>query len=788
MADVTTSTPQQPAPTDVHERWTQLVEEVEAAQFAYYVRDSPVMSDAEFDELFHELQALEEQYPALRSPSSPTQRVGGFTTDFDTVAHAQQMYSLEDVFSVDELQAWLHRVTTELGRSEIAMTAELKVDGLAVNLTYHHGRLVRAATRGDGRVGEDVTLNVRTLDSVPHRLSGEHIPASIEIRGEVYFPVEAFAKLNEQLVAEGKKPFVNPRNGAAGSLRQKDPAITARRPLEMIAHGVGAIDWGEVPRQHQPSGQYEMYELLRAWGVPVSAATRVVHSLPEIVELIDYHAQHRHEQEHEIDGIVIKVDEFAAQRQLGATSRVPRWAVAYKFPPEEVNTRLLDIGVQVGRTGRVTPFAIMEPVFVDGSEVAMATLHNADEVKRKGVLIGDTVVLRKAGDVIPEVVAPVVDLRDGTEREFVMPSTCPSCGTPLAPAKEGDVDLRCPNRKECPAQLSARLEFVGSRGALDIAALGAETALALTQPDRRRDYAIEALRQGHELVTETSTIRLNEEERELPADELVELLHERGMPRPQQPVLRNEAGLFDLTAEDVRDVWGYQPETKDGEPTGNWRVTRVFWTKPTYRADGSVREPSRPTKNLQTLLAELDKAKEQPLWRVLVALSIRHVGPTAARALATAFGSIDAIRAAGVEELSHVDGVGPTIAEAVHQWFREPGPGEPPNWHLEVVEAWRAAGVRMADEQHEATPRTLEGLTVVVTGSLEGFTRDSAKEAILARGGRAAGSVSRKTDFVVVGENAGSKATRARELGIPLLDEAGFRTLLDGGPDAVNSA
>ncbi|HLS49905.1 MAG TPA: NAD-dependent DNA ligase LigA [Actinomycetaceae bacterium] len=781
---MTTSPPQQPAPPDVHDRWTQLVEEVEAAQFAYYVRDAPTMSDAAFDELFRELESLEEAYPGLRSPTSPTQRVGGFTTDFDTVAHGQQMYSLEDVFSIDELRTWLDRVTAELG-DRVPMTAELKVDGLAVNLTYEHGRLVRAATRGDGRVGEDVTLNVRTLGSVPNRLTTARPPARIEIRGEVYFPVAAFATLNEQLVAEGKKPFVNPRNGAAGSLRQKDPAVTARRPLEMVAHGIGVIDWGSVPRDDQPSGQHDMYALFADWGLPVSTATRVVHTMEEIAELIDFHAANRHEGAHEIDGIVIKVDDFAAQRQLGATSRVPRWAVAYKFPPEEVNTRLLDIGVQVGRTGRVTPFAVMEPVFVDGSEVSMATLHNADEVRRKGVLIGDTVVLRKAGDVIPEVVAPVVDLRDGTEREFVMPADCPSCGTPLAPAKEGDVDLRCPNRRTCPAQLSARLEFVGSRGALDIAALGAETALALTQPDRRRGQVIEALREGHALITETDTIRLSSDERALPAEEVEELLHARGMPRPQEPVLVNEAGLFALTAEDVRDVWGYQPETTGGEPTGNWRVSRVFWTKPSLRGDGSVKDPSRPTKNLQTLLAELDKAKEQPLWRVLVALSIRHVGPTAARALATAFGSLDAIRDAAVEELAQVDGVGPTIAEAVHRWFSPAAPDDPPNWHLEVVEAWRAAGVRMADDEDESTPRTLEGITVVVTGSLEGFTRDSAKEAILRRGGRASGSVSRKTDFVVVGANAGSKEARARELERPILDEAGFRALLERGPQAV---
>ncbi len=772
------------APPEARERWTDLAERVEAAQFAYYVRDSPVISDAEFDALFRELEELEDQHPDLRGPDSPTQRVGGtYSTEFDTVEHRQQMMSLEDVFSLDELAEWVARVQGEIGRADVAFTAELKIDGLAVNLSYEHGRLVRAATRGDGRVGEDVTLNVRTIDSVPAQLSGTDHPAVLEVRGEVFFPVAAFEELNASLVAAGKDPFANPRNSAAGSLRQKDPRITASRKLDMIAHGVGAIDWGDIPAARRPGTQHEMYDQLAAWGLPVSAQTARVTSRAELEEMIAYHGEHRHDGVHEIDGIVVKVDDFALQRQLGATSRVPRWAVAYKYPPEEVNTTLLDIRVNVGRTGRVTPYGVMEPVLVAGSTVAMATLHNANEVRRKGVLIGDTVVLRKAGDVIPEIVAPVVDLRDGSEREFVMPAECPSCGTALAPAKESDVDLRCPNTQHCPAQLWARVEFIGSRGALDIEALGEESALALTNPDARRDAALAALAAGHAVETENGTVRLPEGSPLPPEEELVAL----GLPPVQQPALTSEAELFDLTAEDLRDVWVWQPKTVRGKETGDWRCVRAFWTKEQRRADGTVRVPTKPTKTLETMLAELEKAKSQPLWRVLVALSIRHVGPTAARALATELGSIDAIRAAEPEALAAVDGVGPTIAEAVADWFAEPGPGEEPNWHLEVVEAWRAAGVRMADERDESVPRTLEGLTIVVTGSLEHYSRDSAKEAIITRGGKASGSVSKKTDFVVVGENAGSKETKARELGRPILDEAGFAALLAGGPDAVRT-
>ncbi|MFD1507561.1 NAD-dependent DNA ligase LigA [Georgenia yuyongxinii] len=753
------------ADADARQRWTDLAEALEAAQFAYYVRDAPTISDAEYDQLMRDLEALEEAHPDLRVPESPTQRVGGtFSTEFATVTHHEPMMSLDDVFSLEELREWAARVHAAAGRTDVAMTCELKIDGLAVNLLYEHGRLVRAATRGDGRTGEDVTLNVRTIASVPQQLAGKDHPASIEVRGEVFFPVAGFEELNASLVAAGKAPFANPRNSAAGSLRQKDPRVTASRPLDMIAHGVGAVRWDGITPPETLTTQFGLYEQLKAWGIPVSTHTRLVRSRAEAEEMIAHYGEHRHTVAHEIDGIVIKVDDFALQRQMGATSRAPRWAAAYKYPPEEVNTKLLDIRVQVGRTGRVTPYGVMEPVLVAGSTVAQATLHNAQEVVRKGVLIGDTVVLRKAGDVIPEIVAPVVELRDGSERAFVMPERCPSCGTPLAPAKEGDVDLRCPNARSCPAQLTERVAHIGSRGALDIEALGYEAALALVYPEASR-----------ELVAAARALAGADGRTPTPEDLAAA---DAALPAPQRPVLTTEAGLFDLAAEELRDVRVWREIKKDGVGTGTWEQRLFFWTTPTHRRDGTVNKPSKPTATTEVMIAELDRAKDQPLWRVLVALSIRHVGPTAARALAVEYGSMEAMRAASVEELAAVDGVGPVIAAALKAWFEE-------DWHREIVDSWTAAGVRMADERDASVERTLEGLTIVVTGSLEDFSRDSAKEAVIVRGGKASGSVSKKTDFVVVGANAGTKEAKARELGRPILDEAGFVALLAGGPDAV---
>lgn len=696
--------------------YEQIVEAVEAARSAYYMNDAPVMSDADYDALYRRLEDFEAAYPTLVRDDSPTRQVGGeVSSAFAPVKHASQMYSLEDVFSFDELKDWVRRAESSLpDATPNVWLAEVKIDGLAVSLTYRDGVLVRAATRGDGVTGEDVTHNIRTIASIPQRLSGSGYPAFLEVRGEVFIASDDFAKLNESMVASGKNPFANPRNAAAGSLRQKDATVTATRPLSMFVHGVGNL--GNLGVETQS----EAYQLLASWGLPVSPYTRTFSSFDDVIVYIEEMGERRHDLLHEIDGIVVKVDSYAAQRSLGHTSRVPRWAVAYKYPPEEVHTKLLDIRVDVGRTGRVTPYAVMEPVFVAGSTIERATLHNQDVVKAKGILIGDTVVLRKAGDVIPEVVAPVVALRDGSERPFVMPSTCPSCGSALAPAKAGDADLRCTNPRSCPAQLTERLCYAASRSALDIDALGYEAAKALTNPGG-------------------------------------------GV----KPLLDSEANLFNLTVDDLRDVMVLR-ERRAGEST-TVSLEPYFFTKPTRSNPVSV-----PTKGALNLIVELGKAKEQPLWRVLVALSIRHVGPTAARALAAEFGSMDAIREAGKDRLSAVDGVGVTIADSIISWFEV-------DWHREIVNAWADAGVRMADERDESVVPTLQGLTIVATGSFEGFTRDSIKEAIISRGGKASSSVSKRTDYVVAGANAGSKLARAEALGVPILSEEQFVSLMDMG-------
>lgn len=677
--------------SDIQRQWGELAEEVRGHQFRYYVKDAPVISDGQFDELLRRLTALEEQYPELRTPDSPTQLVGGagFVTEFRSVDHLERMLSLDNAFSSDELTAWDARVRGDIGE-EPEYLCELKIDGVALSLVYENGVLVRGATRGDGRSGEDVTLNARTIEDVPERLAKSEkypIPALLEVRGEVFFRLEDFEALNASLVEESKPPFANPRNSAAGSLRQKNPAITARRRLRMICHGLGRAEG------FSPESLHDAYLALGEWGLPVSTHTTKVRGIAKVQERVNYWAEHRHDVEHEIDGVVVKVDTVALQRRLGSTSRAPRWAIAYKYPPEEATTELLDIRVSVGRTGRVTPFAYMTPVKVAGSTVSLATLHNASEVKRKGVLIGDTVVIRKAGDVIPEVLGPVADLRNGNEREFVMPTACPECGTTLAHEKEGDADIRCPNSRSCPAQLRERVFHVAGRGAFDIEALGYEAAIAL-------------LAAG---------------------------------------VIEDEGDLFGLTADDLLR-------------------TDLFKTK-----SGAL------SANGARLLDNLDKAKQQPLWRVLVALSIRHVGPTAARALATEFGDLEAIEGASVEQLAAVEGVGATIAAAVVDWFSV-------DWHRAIVDKWRAAGVRTADERDDSIPRNLEGLSIVVTGSLPGFSRDEAKEAIIARGGKSASSVSKKTAFVVVGDSPGSKYDKAVELGVTILDEDGFRALLADGP------
>ncbi|MET9258108.1 NAD-dependent DNA ligase LigA [Streptomyces sp. NPDC048182] len=710
-------------PAEAREKHVQLAEQIEEHRFRYYVRDAPVVSDAEFDRLLRTLEELEEQYPELRTPDSPTQKVSGsYETEFTAVAHRTRMLSLDNTFNDDELAAWVERLHKELGTQQFHLLCELKVDGLAVNLTYERGRLVRAATRGDGRTGEDITPNVRTIADIPERLTGDKVPDLVEIRGEVFFPMEKFEELNARLVAAGDKPFANPRNAAAGSLRQKDPRVTAGRPLHMVVHGIGALEgYQGITRLS------EAYDLLSTWGLPTSPHNRVVDDLTGVGEFIRYFGEHRHSVAHEIDGVVVKLDEIRLQGRLGSTARAPRWAIAYKYAPEEVNTKLIDIKVGVGRTGRVTPFAQVEPVTVAGSEVEFATLHNQEVVKSKGVLIGDTVVLRKAGDVIPEILGPVADLRDGSEREFVMPTKCPECGTPLRAMKEGDIDLRCPNARTCPAQLRERVAYLAGRQCLDIDHFGGVAAAALTQPLE-----------------------------------------------PADPPMVDEGDLFGLTVEKLLPIRAYVLDPDSGLPkrdpkTGEEKIVTVF-----------ANQKGEPKKNTLALLERIEEAKSRPLARFLNGLSIRHVGPVAAQALAREFPSIERIEQASEEELANTEGVGPIIAASLKEWFAE-------DWHREIVRKWKAAGVPLEDAStgDDEGPRPLAGLTVVVTGTLEDFTRDEAKDALQSRGAKVTGSVSKKTSFVVAGDNPGSKYDKAVQAKVPVLDEDGFRVLLDQGPDAA---
>lgn len=767
--------------SDANARAQELRSQIEEASAAYYDRDQSLIDDATYDALVQELDALEREHPELQSQDSPTQAVqGGTGGGLPTIEHRERMLSLDNVFSVDELREWCAKAEAAAGR-RVRWLTELKIDGLAVSLRYEHGELTSAATRGDGRVGEVVTVNALRVAGVPERLAGSGHPALVEVRGEVFIPVEAFERLNalqaelrgrsveEDRAKHARRPapgraefdeeraaeraarrfpaFANPRNAASGGLRQQLEKKTGLEreageeriaALAMYVHGFGA--WPDPP----VAAQSEVYGLLAGWGLPTSPNVEVLEGIDDVVAYVERFGERRHAVEHQLDGIVVKVDELALHDELGQTSRAPRWAIAYKYPPEEVHTKLLDIVVSVGRTGRATPYANMEPVHVAGSVVRQATLHNQDVVRVKGVLIGDTVVLRKAGDVIPEVLGPVVELRDGTEREFVMPTACPECGTTLRPMKEGDVDLRCPNAKDCPAQVRGRVEHIGSRGALDVEALGEVTAAALTQPSV-----------------------------------------------PAEPPLATEAGLFALTLEQlvpievvVRDAETGQPKLDDeGAPV----VRRPFQRAASAAERKAGAEGPQPSKQAETLLAELERAKTKDLWRQLVSLNIRHVGPVAARALADWFGSLAAIEAATPEELAEVEGVGPTIAEAVVEWLAV-------DWHQEIVRAWRDAGVRFATPGHPGPGKAgerggvLAGLTVVATGTLEGYTREGAQEAIIAAGGKAASSVSKKTDFVAAGPGAGSKLAKAEDLGIRILDAAQFRLLVEQGPDALPAA
>ena len=686
----------------VIDRVAELVDAINQHRAAYYQSNTSLISDADYDKLMRELEQLESKYPELITGDSPTQTVGGEASQtFAPVEHLERMMSLDNVFSTEELDAWLEK--TGGG----PFLCELKIDGLAINLRYEKGKLVSAATRGDGAVGEDVTRNVMTVKGIPHNLSGKNHPEVVEIRGEVFYSLADFAKLNQSLIDAGKAPFANPRNSASGSLRQKDSSVTASRPLQMIVHGIGAwVDKGVV-------SQSELYAHLKSWGLPTSSRYQVVESAKEVKKYIADFEARRHTLEHEIDGVVVKVDELSRQQTLGFTSRAPRWAIAYKYPPEQVNTKLLDIKVSIGRTGRATPYAVLEPIRVAGSEVEFATLHNQEVVTAKGILLGDTVVLRKAGDVIPEILGPVVALRDGTEKKFVMPKNCPDCGSKLAPAQDGDVDLRCPNAKSCPAQLRERIAYIGSRSALDIEALGFVTAVALTQPLE-----------------------------------------------PKLPPVRSEADLFNLTLEDLLPIKSQVVDADTGavklDADGNKKVVEYFRKK-----DGSAATVA--TK----LLEELQKAKSQPAWRVLVSLSIRHVGPVAARSLMNSFGSIEKIFAASEDELARVDGVGAVVAKTIKEWIAI-------DWHKEIVQAWKKVGVNFTQELAASDSGVFQGLSIVVTGTLEGLTRDQAEEEIISRGGKAASSVSKNTAFVVAGANAGSKLAKAESLGVEVIDEAEF--------------
>jgi len=766
--------------------------EVADHQFRYYVLDAPVVSDGQFDALWRELIALEEEYPELRTPDSPTKKVGGqFSTDFTAHDHLERMLSLDNAFSEEDLRAWADRTVREVG-SDLHYLCELKIDGLAVNLLYENGALTRALTRGDGRTGEDITLNMRTLEEVPEQLTGTDefpVPELVEVRGEVYFRLEDFERLNASLVEAGKAPFANPRNTAAGSLRQKDPRVTASRNLRLICHGLGRR------RGFTPITQSHSYEALRAWGLPVSPRTEVFTTVDEVVAHVAYWGEHRHDIEHEIDGVVVKVDEVALQRRLGSTSRAPRWAIAYKYPPEEATTTLKDIQVNVGRTGRVTPFAVMEPVLVAGSTVSMATLHNADEVRRKGVLIGDRVVIRKAGDVIPEVLGPVVEVRTGAEREFVMPTHCPECGTELVRQKAGDVDRRCPNSRSCPAQLRERLFHVAGRGAFDIEGLGYEAAVALLTSGVVQDEGdVFALTEQDLLRTDlfrTKAGVLSANGRKLLQN--LEVAKDRPLwrvlvglsirhvgPTAAQALAREFSSMEAI--EQAAETARVETEKAGVEITGDGSVEKD--PAPTRESHTPARESHTPTRESHTPAREsdttagvsdcadsadsADSEADVPDPEVLAA-EVEKAAKAASRAQVKAL-------AAAIAPIAGVEGVGPTIAMAVRDWFTV-------DWHREVVAKWRAAGVRMVDEVDESVPRTLEGMSIVITGSMEEFSRDEAKEAIMARGGRAAGSVSKKTAFLVAGDAPGSKFDKARELGVPVLDETGFRILLEQGPE-----
>ena len=680
------------------------------AAYAYYALDNPELTDAEFDRLLIELQQLEAAYPELVTEDSYTQRVGGYVSEqFEPVQHAARMYSMDDAMNLEELDAWLSRTDEALGASPtnpVAYTCELKIDGLGVALTYRDGQFVRAATRGDGSTGENVTANVLTISDVPRELAlagleqveNRGLNQSIEVRGEVYMPKHSFIRLNEDADAAGKQPFANPRNAAAGSLRQKDPKITAHRDLETFIYAVA--DEGPL----DVHSQWEFLNWLRSCGFNVNPHARRCLSAQEVHDFCAQALEQRGDLNYDIDGVVVKVDSFASQEALGFTSRAPRWAIAFKFPPEEKQTVLREIRIQVGRTGVLTPVAEFDPVTVAGSTIARATLHNLDEIRRKNVRAGDTIIVHKAGDVIPEVVGPVLSLRPADAVEFQMPTTCPSCGSPVI-QEEGEVAFRCVSI-DCPAQAVERLIHWGSRKAMDIDGLG---------------------------------------------DELINRMVEEG-------VLSDVADFYDKLTE----------ETLANMPTG-----RVYDTDTADHLSGD----SIPVGHTiaKKVMAKVEESKTRGLGRVLFGIGMRHVGANVAELLAQEFGSIQALATAPVEKIAEIPGIGPKIAESVHEFFSIPE-------NVAVIERLRQAGVVLEEEKPEnELPQTLAGLTFVLTGTLEHFTRDEAGAQLKAMGAKVSGSVSKKTSFVVVGEAAGSKLTKAESLGVPVLDEAALQQILETG-------
>jgi DNA ligase (NAD+) len=659
-------------------RVEELRAEIEHHRYRYHVLDDPEVADAEYDELMRELRELERRFPELQTPDSPTVTVGGAPADlFAPVTHRAPMLSLDNVFSFEELDAWAARIERVVG-DEARYACELKIDGVACALTYERGRLVRAATRGDGRVGEDITSNVRTVEGIPRTLAIDDPPEVIEIRGEMYFPVSAFEELNRRLLEEGGRAFANPRNAAAGSLRQKDAKITASRPLRLWVHSFGYAEGVSF------DSHLGFLDWAAKAGLPVAPTTEARDSIDGVKAFVKHWEANRHSVDWEIDGIVIKVDQTDLRNELGATGHAPRWAIAYKFPPEERTALLERIDVHTGRTGKVTPFAVLEPVFVGGVTITTATLHNEDEVRRKDVRPGDTVIVRRAGDVIPEIVGPVLSKRKKGARRWSMPKQCPSCGTPLVRA-EGEVDHRCPNKRGCPSQGIEWLFHFAGRGAMDIEHLGYMTVMRLL-----------------------------------------------------------EAGLI----EDPADIYALDAE----------KLSQL---------------PGFKDKAISNVLEQVEASKDRPIWRLLVGLNIRHVGTHVAQVLARAFGSIDAIAAASEDEIDAVPEIGPEIAASVRGWFDDED-------NLALIEKLRAAGVRMADERSgDERERPLDGSSIVITGTLPGMSREEATELAQAAGARVASSVSKKTSFVVAGENPGSKLAKAETLGVEVIDEDEYRRRLE---------